>query len=77
MNTLNPIGNKDMTKSFGEYYLSIDLRNGVGLDLEFADSRPVWISNSETGGLATASFEGTVLMLPFMIITLGKIWMED
>lgn len=66
-----------MTRSFGEYYLSFDLRNGVGLDLEFADSRPVWISNSETGSLSTASFEGTVLMLPFMIITLGKIWMED
>jgi len=66
-----------MTKSFGEYYLSLDLRNGVGLDLEFADSRPVWISNSKTGGLAAACFEGTVLMLPFMIITLGKIWMDD
>ena len=77
MNTLNLIGNKDMTKSFGEYYLSLDLRNGVGLDLEFADSRPVWITNSETGDAGTASFEGTVLMLPFMIITLGKIWMDD
>ena len=66
-----------MTKSFGEYYLSLDLRNGVGLDLEFTDSRPVWISNSETGDTGAASFEGTVLMLPFMIITLGKIWMDD
>ncbi len=77
MNTLNLIGNKDMTKSFGEYYLSLDLRNGVGLDLEFADSRPVWITNSETDSVDAASFEGTVLLLPFMIITLGKIWMDD
>jgi len=65
-----------MTKSFGEYYLSLDLRNGVGLDLEFADSRPVWISNSKTGGLATASFEGTVVLVPFLIMTFGKIYQE-
>ena len=66
-----------MTKSFGEYYLSLDLRNGVGLDLEFADSRPVWITNSETDSVDAASFEGTVKMLPFIMITLGKIWMDD
>ena len=65
-----------MTKSFGEYYLSLDLRNGVGLDLEFADSRPVWISNSETDSADRASFEGTVLMLPFLIMTFGKIYQE-
>ena len=65
-----------MTKSFGEYYLSLDLRNGVGLDLEFADSRPVWISNSKTGGLAAACFEGTVVLVPFLVMTFGKIYQE-
>ena len=25
--------------------LTIEFRNGVGLDLEFVDSRPVWIYN--------------------------------
>ena len=32
-----------MTKTFGDYNLSINLRNGVGLDLEFTDSRAVWV----------------------------------
>lgn len=29
--------------------LSIELINGCGLFLEFADSRAVWCANSETG----------------------------
>jgi len=66
-----------MTANFGEYYLSFNLRNGVGIDLEFADSKPVWISNTMTGSISAASFEGIVFLAPFMIVTFGKVWQED
>ena len=66
-----------MTLQLGEYYLSMGLRNGVGLDLEFTDSRPVWVTNSLDDSLNAASFEGTVLLVPFIVITFGKIYMED
>jgi hypothetical protein len=63
-----------MTRGFGENFLSINYR--LGVDLEFADSRAVWVTNSETEELSAASFEGVVIMLPFTVITFGKIWTE-
>ena len=66
-----------MTKGFGEYYLSINLRNGVGFDLEFADSRAVWITDAQSEEIGAASFEGAIVLLPFLVITFGKIWQED
>ena len=66
-----------MTKGFGEYYLSINLRNGVGFDLEFPDSRAVWITDAQSEEVNAASFEGVVVLLPLLIITFGKIWSED
>jgi len=66
-----------MTTGFGENFLSINYRLGVGLDFEFADSRAVWVTNSLTEEINAASFEGVVIMLPFMVITFGKIWTED
>jgi hypothetical protein len=65
-----------MTLQLGEYYLSLSLRNGVGLDLEFTNSRPVWVTSSLDDSLNAASFEGTVLLVPLIIITFGKIYME-
>jgi len=65
-----------MTTGFGEYFLTFNFRNGVGLDLEFTDSRPVWISDNATGSVVAASFEGTVVLVPFVIIKLGKIYQE-
>ncbi len=32
-----------MTKTFGEDHLSLNLRNGVGLDLEFTYTRAMWV----------------------------------
>ena len=66
-----------MTRGFGEYFLSFNLRNGVGFDLEFTTSRAVWVTNTETDELTAASFDGTVILLPLLIITFGKIWSED
>ena len=50
---------------------TVELRNGVGVDLEFVDSRPVWTYNSETEEHSTMPFEGTIILLPFLVITYG------
>lgn len=57
--------------------LTIEFRNGVGLDLEFVDSRPVWIYNHITEEHTTAPFEGVVICLPFICITFGKVYSEE
>jgi len=59
---------------FGELLLTIELRNGIGLDIESTDSRPVWVMNNNTGNLTTMLFNGMILLLPFVIITLGSIY---
>ena len=56
--------------------LTIELRNGIGLDLEFVDSRPVWTYNHLTEELSTMPFEGTVILIPFMSITYGRPYKE-
>ena len=55
---------------------TVEIRNGIGIDLEFVDSRPVWVYNSETEEHSTMPFEGTVLMLPFLVITYGRPYKE-
>ena len=55
---------------------TVELRNGVGIDLEFVDSRPVWTYNSETEEHSTMPFEGTVILLPFLVITNGRPYKE-
>ena len=60
---------------FGELLLTIELRNGIGLDIEATDSRLVWVMNN-TGDLKTMLFNGLILLLPFIIITLGSVY-ED
>ena len=59
---------------FGELVLTIELRNGIGLDIEATNSRLVWVMNNNTGALKTMSFNGLILLLPFIIITLGSIY---
>jgi len=61
---------------FGELLLTIELRNGIGLDIEATDSRLVWVMNNNTGDLKTMLFNGLILLLPFIIITLGSVY-ED
>ena len=55
---------------------TVELRNGVGIDLEFVDSRPVWTYNSETEEHSTMPFEGVVALLPFIVITYGRPYKE-
>ena len=65
-----------MTKTFGQYHLSLNLRNGVGLDLEFTDTRAIWVMINE-GGYEAAQFEGIVLSMPFCVVTLGRIYLAE
>mgnify|MGYP003625212748 FL=1 len=59
---------------FGTLLLTVELRNGIGLDIEAVDSRPVWVLNSITEELTTMAFNGMILLLPFIIITLGSVY---
>lgn len=59
---------------FGTLLLTVELRNGIGLDIESVDSRPVWVLNNITEELTTMAFNGMILLLPFLIITLGSVY---
>jgi hypothetical protein len=56
--------------------LNIELINGCGLFLEFADSRAVWVNNNETGETYAMPFEGVLLQLPFILISFGRVYEE-
>ena len=66
-----------MTKNFGDYHLSINIRNGVGIDLEFTDSRAVWITVADSDKYEAAQFEGAVICLPFCVITVGQCFLPE
>ena len=46
------------TSLFGKH-LSIEYRNGTGIDIEFCDSRPVWVHNTDTEETEAMPFMGT------------------
>ena len=54
--------------------LTINFRNGFGLDIEACDSRAVWISGDTFIGTKAACFDGIVLQFPFIVITFGIIY---
>lgn len=64
---------------FGMYW-TIELRNGVGIDLEFVDSRPVWVTkidiNTGVQTWETMPFEGVIILLPFININIGRCYVE-
>ena len=64
-----------MTKTFGKYHLSLNLRNGIGLDLEFTDTRAIWVMVDDEDYEA-AQFEGIVLSLPFCVVTFGQVFLQ-
>jgi hypothetical protein len=53
----------------------LNLRNGVGLDLEFTTTRAVWITING-GDYEAAQFEGIVLSLPFCVVTFGQVFLQ-
>jgi hypothetical protein len=64
------------TSLFGKH-LSIEYRNGTGIDIEFCDSRPVWVHNTDTGETDAMPFMGTVILLPLLVITYGNVYTEQ
>jgi len=64
------------TSLFGKH-LSIEYRNGTGIDIEFCDSRPVWVHNTDTGETDAMPFMGTVILLPLVVITYGNVYTEQ
>jgi len=52
--------------------LSVELINGCGVFLEIADSRAVWVYNTETDRVFAMPFEGVLLHLPFLLISYGR-----
>ena len=62
---------------FGKH-LTIELRNGPGIDIEFVDSRPVWAHNAFTDELIAMPFMGVIILLPLVTISYGNIYtMEE
>ena len=61
----------------GKNTLNIEYRNGTGLDIEFVDSRPVWVYNSKTEEVTTLPFNGTVILLPLLTITFGYVYTTE
>ena len=53
---------------------SIELRFGIGLDVESVDSRPVW--TLKDGELDTMPFSGLILQIPFFTISIGNVYTE-
>ncbi len=56
--------------------LSIEYRVGVGFDLEFPDSRPVWVYNVSTESIEVMPFQGVLLHLPLCLVSYGRVYDE-
>lgn len=56
--------------------LTIEYRLGVGFDLEFADSRAVWVYDPSTGETGALPFMGTLISLPLCLISYGRVYEE-
>ena len=56
--------------------LTIEYRLGVGFDLEFPDSRSVWVFNSFTECIEVMPFQGVILHLPLCLVSFGRVYEE-
>jgi hypothetical protein len=56
--------------------LTIEYRLGVGFDLEFPDSRPVWVYNTSTESIEVMPFQGVILHLPLCLVSFGRVYEE-
>jgi hypothetical protein len=65
---------KKMTGYLWGLLWSIELRFGVGLDVESVESRPVWTVTAK--GLDTMPFSGLVIQIPFFTISIGNVYEE-
>ena len=61
---------------FGKH-LSVEWRSGTGIDIEFVDSRPVWVYNVNTGETEVMPFMGTIILLPMLMISYGNVYLFE
>lgn len=61
---------------FGKIF-SFELRNGIGFDIEFVDSKLVWTYNHFTEEHTPMQFEGTVILIPFFTISYGQLVQDE
>lgn len=61
---------------FGKH-LSVEWRSGTGIDIEFVDSRPVWVYNVNTGETEVMPFMGTIILLPLLMISYGNVYLFE
>lgn len=54
----------------------VEVRNGFGIDIEVANSRPVGLME-ENGEPFLGYFEGWVLLLPFFSILWGEVYTDS
>jgi hypothetical protein len=68
-----------MNWRIGKNTLSIEPRNGTGIDIEFVDSRAVWtVNENDPFSLQAMPFSGTIILLPLLVISFGYVYkMED
>lgn len=57
--------------------VAFEFRNGFGVDLEVANTRPVGLTLEEGEPPVLGYFEGFVLMLPFCVFLLGEVYTEE
>ena len=60
---------------FGKH-LNVEWRSGTGIDIEFCDSRPVWVYNVNTEETEAMPFMGTIILLPLVMISYGNVYTE-
>ena len=56
--------------------LTIEYRLGVGFDLEFPDSRPVWVYNTSTESIEVMPFKGVIMHLQLCLVSFGRVYEE-
>lgn len=68
-----------MTYKIFNNLLTFYFRNGVGVDLEFVNGKAIWVSRGKEYGneIESASFVGTVILLPFVQVAFGKAYAPD
>jgi hypothetical protein len=67
-----------MNWRIGKNTLSIEPRNGTGIDIEFVDSRAVWtVSENDPLSLQAMPFSGTIILLPLLVISYGYVYKTE
>lgn len=64
-----------MTTYFMNLLWSIELRWGIGIDVESTASRPVWTLKDDE--IEVMAFDGLVILIPFFIICIGSVYGEE